>query len=100
MVRRLSRGSVDGPLGTIAGPDEALIVIEFAGGKGLWCAERLGPGSIRTSRPGYVGEISDVPNEISLSRRISSIPRANTVFPRWPRTQILPEWRVRTLDVG
>lgn len=47
----------------IADPDEAWVVIEFAGGKGLWCAERLGPDSIRASRPGYIGEIPDAPTE-------------------------------------
>lgn len=41
----------------IADANECWIVIEFAGGKGLWIAERLGPGSIRVSRPGYVGEV-------------------------------------------
>ena len=47
----------------IADPIEAWVVIEFAGGKGLWCAERLGPDSIRASRPGYIGEIPDSPDE-------------------------------------
>ncbi|SDD86283.1 C69 family dipeptidase [Ruegeria marina] len=47
----------------IADPDEAWVVIEFAGGKGLWCAERLGPDSIRASRPGYIGEIPYAPDE-------------------------------------
>ncbi|MEQ9240828.1 C69 family dipeptidase [Roseovarius indicus] len=47
----------------IADPDEAWVVIEFAGGKGLWCAERLGPDTIRASRPGYIGEIPEAPNE-------------------------------------
>lgn len=47
----------------IADPDEAWVVIEFAGGKGLWCAERLGPDRIRASRPGYIGEIPDAPND-------------------------------------
>ncbi|SEO17333.1 Peptidase family C69 [Salinihabitans flavidus] len=46
----------------IADPDEAWVVIEFAGGKGLWCAERLGPDSIRASRPGYIAEIPKEPN--------------------------------------
>ena len=41
----------------IADPDEAWVVIEFAGGQGLWAAERLGPDSIRASRPGYINEI-------------------------------------------
>jgi hypothetical protein len=41
----------------IADADEAWVVIEFSGGQGLWAAERLGPDSIRASRPGYIGEI-------------------------------------------
>lgn len=47
----------------IADPDEAWVVIEFAGGKGLWVAERLGPDSIRASRPGYIGKIPLQPND-------------------------------------
>lgn len=46
----------------IADPDEAWVVIEFAGGKGLWVAERLGPDSVRASRPGYIGDIPSKPN--------------------------------------
>ncbi|MBT6203607.1 MAG: dipeptidase [Rhodospirillaceae bacterium] len=41
----------------IADPDEAWVVIEYAGGKGLWCAERIGADDIRASRPGYIGEV-------------------------------------------
>jgi len=41
----------------IADPDEAWVVIEFSGGRQLWAAERLGPDSIRASRPGYIGDI-------------------------------------------
>ncbi|MCV2872693.1 C69 family dipeptidase [Defluviimonas sp. WL0050] len=40
-----------------ADADEAWVMIQFAGGKGLWVAERLGPDSIRASRPGYVLEV-------------------------------------------
>ena len=36
---------------------EAWVMIQFAGGQGLWVAERLGPDSIRASRPGYVLEV-------------------------------------------
>ncbi|MEZ4656981.1 MAG: C69 family dipeptidase [Caldilineaceae bacterium] len=36
---------------------EGWVVIEFAGGQGLWAAQRLGPDDIRISRPGYIGEI-------------------------------------------
>ena len=39
----------------IADPDEAWVVIEFAGGRGLWVAERVGADAIRASRPGYIG---------------------------------------------
>ncbi|MCE8547912.1 C69 family dipeptidase [Ruegeria pomeroyi] len=46
----------------IADEEEAWVVIEFAGGLGLWVAERLGPDSIRASRPGYIGRIPDAPN--------------------------------------
>lgn len=41
----------------IADANEAWVVIECAGGQGLWAAERLGPDAIRASRPGYIGEI-------------------------------------------
>lgn len=41
----------------IADPEEAWVVIQFAGGQGLWAAERLGPDSIRASRPGYIENI-------------------------------------------
>ena len=47
----------------IADPEEGFVVIEFSGGLGLWVAERLGPDSIRASRPGYIGEIPPEPNE-------------------------------------
>lgn len=41
----------------IADADEAWVVIQCSGGKGLWAAERLGADSIRASRPGYIGVI-------------------------------------------
>jgi dipeptidase len=37
--------------------NEGWVLIEFAGGKGLWIAERLGPDEVRMSYPGYIGEI-------------------------------------------
>ncbi|MGB7243469.1 MAG: C69 family dipeptidase [Sulfitobacter sp.] len=40
-----------------ADADEAWVMIQFAGGQGLWVAERLGPDSIRASRPGYVLDV-------------------------------------------
>lgn len=54
--------------------NEGWIVIEFAGGKGLWVAERLGPDDIRISRPGYIGEIplnfQEKPNYLGSSNLI------------------------------
>ncbi|MDA3857760.1 MAG: C69 family dipeptidase [Roseovarius sp.] len=47
----------------IADADEAWVVIEFAGGRGLWVAERLGPDAIRASRPGYIGAIPAEPSD-------------------------------------
>ena len=38
----------------IADADEGWVVIQFAGGRGLWAAERIGPDGIRVSRPGYL----------------------------------------------
>ncbi len=61
-----------------ADADEAWVMIQFAGGQGLWVAERLGPDSIRASRPGYVLEVPVVepdhpdfmwsPNFVSFAR--------------------------------
>ncbi|MFT7525708.1 MAG: dipeptidase [Arenicella sp.] len=36
---------------------EGWVLLNFAGGKGLWVAERLGPGEIRVSYPGDIGDI-------------------------------------------
>jgi dipeptidase len=47
----------------IADPIEAWVVIEFAGARKLWVAERLGPDAIRASRPGWIGEIPATPDD-------------------------------------
>lgn len=36
---------------------EGWVLIDFAGGKGLWIAERVGPDDVRMSYPGYILEI-------------------------------------------
>lgn len=36
--------------------EEGWVLVEYAGGKGLWAAERLGPDDIRVSYPGYIKE--------------------------------------------
>jgi hypothetical protein len=41
----------------IADAQEGWVMLQFAGGKGLWVAERLGPDDIRMSYPGYIKEI-------------------------------------------
>ncbi len=41
----------------IADAREGWVMLQFAGGKGLWVAERLGPDDIRMSYPGYVKQI-------------------------------------------
>lgn len=40
-----------------ADADEGWVFINYAGGKGLWVAARLGPDDIRVSRPGYIGVV-------------------------------------------
>ncbi len=39
-----------------ADSEEGWVVINFAGGVGLWAAERLGSDDIRVSYPGYIGD--------------------------------------------
>jgi dipeptidase len=40
-----------------ADENEGWVLLDFAGGKGLWIAERLGPDDIRVSYPGDIGDI-------------------------------------------
>jgi len=40
-----------------ADENEGWVLLNFAGGQGLWIAERLGPDDIRMSYPGYIEEI-------------------------------------------
>jgi hypothetical protein len=47
----------------IADPDEAWVVLQYPGALRLWVAERLGPDSIRVSRPGYITAIPSQPND-------------------------------------
>lgn len=41
----------------IADSKEGWVVLEFAGGQGLWVAQRLGPDEVRVNYPGYIGDI-------------------------------------------
>jgi dipeptidase len=40
-----------------ADENEGWVLLNFAGGKGLWIAQRLGPDDVRVSYPGYIGDI-------------------------------------------
>jgi dipeptidase len=40
-----------------ADENEGWVFLDFAGGQGLWIAERLGPDDVRMSYPGYIHEI-------------------------------------------
>ncbi len=55
--------------------NEGWVIIEFAGGQGLWVAERVGPDDLRISRPGYIGDIpldfADNPNYLGSPNLIS-----------------------------
>ena len=57
LIKRYGESTYGGNSHIFADSKEAWIMIQFAGGKGLWAAERLGPNSIRASRPGYIKEI-------------------------------------------
>jgi hypothetical protein len=52
----------------IADPDEGWVVLEFAGGQGLWAAERLGTDDVRVLYPGYIEDFptdfADDPNHM------------------------------------
>lgn len=57
LIARYGEASYGGNSHIFADADEAWVMIQFAGGQGLWVAERLGADSIRASRPGYVLEV-------------------------------------------
>ena len=57
LIARHGEATYGGNSHIFADADEAWVMIQFAGGQGLWVAERLGADSIRASRPGYVLEV-------------------------------------------
>ena len=54
LIKKYGESTYGGNSHIFADSNEAWIMIQFAGGVGLWVAERLGPNSIRASRPGYI----------------------------------------------
>lgn len=57
LIARHGHSTYGGNSHIIADADEAWVMIQFAGGRGLWAAERLGPDDIRASRPGWIGAV-------------------------------------------
>ena len=54
LITQYGESTYGGNSHLIADDTEAWVVIQFAGGLGLWAAERLNDDSIRASRPGYI----------------------------------------------
>lgn len=57
LIAKFGHSTYGGNSHLIADAEEGWVIIQFSGGQGLWAAERLGPDSIRASRPGYIGDI-------------------------------------------
>ena len=57
LIGKYGYSTYGGNSNLFADAHEAWMVIEFAGGKGLWIAERLGPNEVRVSHPGYILDI-------------------------------------------
>ncbi|MBK5944190.1 C69 family dipeptidase [Halorhodospira sp. 9621] len=57
MVEEHGHATYGGNSHLFADEDEGWILIQLAGGEGLWAAKRLAPDEVRVSRPGYIGEI-------------------------------------------
>jgi dipeptidase len=57
LIARHGEATYGGNSHLIADAGEAWVVIQFAGGHGLWVAERAGPDEIRVSRPGVIREV-------------------------------------------
>lgn len=57
LVDRHGYSTYGGNSHLVADAREGWVMLQFAGGKGLWVAERLGPDDIRMSYPGYIEQI-------------------------------------------
>lgn len=57
LIDRYGYSTYGGNSHFFADSSEGWVLIDFAGGKGLWIAERVGPDDIRMSYPGYILEI-------------------------------------------
>lgn len=58
-----------------ADPDEGWVLIDYAGGQGLWAAERLGPDEVRVLYPGHIGDFpvdfADDPDHLASDNLVS-----------------------------
>ncbi|HRW30177.1 MAG TPA: C69 family dipeptidase, partial [Emcibacteraceae bacterium] len=57
LIDQYGYSSYGGNSHMFADENEGWVLLNFAGGKGLWIAERLGPDDIRVSYPGDIGDI-------------------------------------------
>src|SRR5687768_7375486 len=57
LINKYGYATYGGNSHLFADADEGWVLIEFAGGRGLWVAQRLGANDIRVSRPGYIEEV-------------------------------------------
>ena len=57
LIDRYGYATYGGNSHFFADAEEGWVLVDFAGGQGLWIAERIGPDEIRMSYPGYILEI-------------------------------------------
>lgn len=57
LIDKYGHSTYGGNSHLIADASEGWVMLQFAGGKGLWVAERLGADDIRMSYPGYIKQI-------------------------------------------
>jgi dipeptidase len=57
MIDKYGFSTYGGNSHMFADDKEGWVLINFAGSRGLWVAERLGPNEVRMSYPGYIGDI-------------------------------------------
>ena len=57
MVEKFGHATYGGNSHFAADPNEGWFIEEFAGGQGLWVAQRLGPDDFKVIRPGWITEI-------------------------------------------
>ncbi len=57
LIDRYGYSTYGGNSHLFADAKEGWVLLEYAGGKGLWVAERLGPDQVRVLYPGYIGKV-------------------------------------------